>query len=141
MERFLDSGNLRAIQSSQRPVHALFPRRHRDPGLIALSLYPGAIQTNLQRDQPVSRSDFLKMVDYQGKSLLADDLIKSILKGAATHIVAAFDPKMEEHPGSYLHKCAVNNKGIATYAKTTRMQITIGSHLQTCGTRLLAYYN
>jgi hypothetical protein len=97
MERFPDSGNLRTIQSSQRPVHALFPKRHRDPGLIALSLYPGAIQRIcMQRDQPVSRSDFLKMVDCQGKSLLADDLIKSILKGAAAHIVEAFEPKMEE---------------------------------------------
>jgi NAD(P)-dependent dehydrogenase (short-subunit alcohol dehydrogenase family) len=75
------------------------------PGLTAISLHPGGIQTNLM--------NHLTAVDMPALSdmLEADGTSKSSWKtpsqGAATSLVAAFDPRLKEVNGTYLVDCQI----------------------------------
>ncbi|KAK7000344.1 hypothetical protein R3P38DRAFT_3058037 [Favolaschia claudopus] len=41
---------------------------------------------------------------------------KNMAQGAATTVVAAFDPRIEEQPGSYLVDCVVANDQVAPHS-------------------------
>ncbi|CAK9786427.1 NAD-P-binding protein [Cutaneotrichosporon oleaginosum] len=75
------------------------------PRLTAISLHPGGIQTNLMNH--LTAADMPALSDM----LEADGSSKSSWKtpsqGAATTLVAAFDPKLTEVNGTYLVDCQI----------------------------------
>ncbi|KAF8888715.1 hypothetical protein CPB84DRAFT_1462562 [Gymnopilus junonius] len=82
-------------------------------GLLAFSLHPGVIMTNLANHLDLSK-DFVSAhaVDYAMGNLEAfhsDINFKSMERGVATHIYAAFDPNLSDHNGSYLLDCHVGD--------------------------------
>ncbi|KAJ6494239.1 hypothetical protein C8R45DRAFT_900292 [Mycena sanguinolenta] len=59
------------------------------------------------------------VVDADGKPLENHNLpfeFKTIPQGAATTIVAAFDPRIADKPGAYLVDCVVDNAAVAPHA-------------------------
>ncbi|KAJ7505845.1 NAD-P-binding protein, partial [Mycena galericulata] len=64
----------------------------------AYSLHPGAIA-------PLQRAGVLGP-----DGLPSGDGIKTIPQGAATTVVAAFDPRIDDHPGAYLCDCKLANE-------------------------------
>ncbi|KAK0623785.1 putative short-chain dehydrogenase [Immersiella caudata] len=79
-------------------------------GLVALSVHPGVIATNLA-DHLDGNEDFaeLKALDQaQGnKEGWAEFEWKSADQGAATSVFAAFSPELKEHNGAYLQDCHI----------------------------------
>ncbi|KAF7369491.1 Short-chain dehydrogenase/reductase family protein [Mycena venus] len=82
----------------------------------AYSLHPGAIFTNLnssvEAKQGLADFGFLT-ADFQPTDKLA---WKTQPQGAATTVAAAFDPRLEDKPGSYLFDCVAANDQIAPHA-------------------------
>ncbi|KAI0695684.1 NAD(P)-binding protein [Cerioporus squamosus] len=80
-------------------------------GLKSFSLHPGAIITNLGRFMTDRNNDLaaLKAIDREmGHKQGLDGFeytMKTLTQGTATHVVAAFDPKLDEHNGAYLQDC------------------------------------
>ncbi|KAI0741671.1 hypothetical protein C8Q80DRAFT_148437 [Daedaleopsis nitida] len=78
-------------------------------GVKAFSLHPGLIKTNLSRsvdwntDLQGLRSLDIELGNKQRQQ--ADFHLKTLSQGTATHVVAAFDPKLDEHNGAYLQDC------------------------------------
>ncbi|RPD54320.1 NAD(P)-binding protein [Lentinus tigrinus ALCF2SS1-7] len=77
-------------------------------GLKAFSLHPGPIMTNLGRF--IDPDDFaaLNALDKALGNKEAEGVEyswKSISQGTATHVVAAFDPKLDGYNGAYLQDC------------------------------------
>ncbi|KAI0720186.1 hypothetical protein C8T65DRAFT_633744 [Cerioporus squamosus] len=70
-------------------------RRLGSKGLRAFSLHPGAIWTNLSRFT----------TDNDWAALRIQMKIKNFSQGTSTYVVAAFDPKLDEHNGAYLQDC------------------------------------
>ncbi|KAG2175318.1 hypothetical protein INT44_007806 [Umbelopsis vinacea] len=91
-------------------------KRYKFHGLVALSLHPGGIQTNLGRD--MTAADALEPVtDYQGNVIdITDFTPKTIPQGTSTHIVAAFDPSIASQSGSYLVDCQLAMDHAKPYA-------------------------
>lgn len=54
--------------------------------------------------------------DANGKPLKSLMELKSLQQGAATHIVAAFDPSIVPDNGGYLRDCQISNHAAAPYA-------------------------
>lgn len=67
--------------------------RVRERGIGVFAVHPGSILTNLGRDLPESEVAALKTQHVE---------LKTLDQGAATHLVAAFDPKMAGESGEYL---------------------------------------
>jgi NAD(P)-dependent dehydrogenase (short-subunit alcohol dehydrogenase family) len=85
-------------------------RRYKYHGLLAFSLHPGGIQTNLLRHFDIAQVLQEGVTDYKGQSFdLTAIKWKSLEVGTATHIVAAFDPSIADQNGSYLEDAQVNN--------------------------------
>ncbi|BEI93871.1 uncharacterized protein CcaverHIS019_0603300 [Cutaneotrichosporon cavernicola] len=78
------------------------------PKLTVISLHPGAIHTNLARH--LTEEDMKGMV---GQFFNEDGtpkpgvFFKSIPQGASTTLVAAFDPALKTHSGTYLTDCQI----------------------------------
>ncbi|KAG2177061.1 hypothetical protein INT43_007717 [Umbelopsis isabellina] len=112
-----------AAYGQSKTANVLFARelakRYGSKGLVAFSLHPGVIQTNLARD--VKPEEFQQPIyDAWGQefdSSLVD--YKNLGQGASTHIVAAFDPSIEKDSGSYLSSCKIANDSpfLKPYAK------------------------
>ncbi|KAF2726641.1 NAD(P)-binding protein [Polyplosphaeria fusca] len=81
-------------------------------GLLAFSLHPGVIGTNLGAhiDWAV---DFpsLQAVDraFGNAEGWKEFIFRAPQAGAATHVYAAFDPKLKDHNGAYLLDCRLAN--------------------------------
>ncbi|KAM0789213.1 hypothetical protein ACM66B_000058 [Microbotryomycetes sp. NB124-2] len=73
-------------------------------GLTSISLHPGAIWTNLV-DNSMTPTQLKEMGWTEDK--MKEFPWKDLNQGVSTHIVAAFDPGLEEHNGSYLDDCQV----------------------------------
>ncbi|GAB5587122.1 hypothetical protein Unana1_02022 [Umbelopsis nana] len=85
-------------------------RRYKDDGLLAFSLHPGGVNTNLLRHFDIAQVLKEGVTDYKGNSFdLTAVKWKSLEVGSATHIVAAFDPSIADQNGSYLEDAQVNN--------------------------------
>ena len=85
---------------------------HQSKGLVALFLHPGAIGTNLQRHQSFEELAANPPRDYWNKPMVEElqkIFFKSLSQGASTTLVAAFDPSMKTHSGSYLEDCQLND--------------------------------
>ncbi|KAJ2957932.1 hypothetical protein NQZ79_g6391 [Umbelopsis isabellina] len=86
-------------------------RRYKDKGLLAFSLHPGGIQTNLLRHFDIAKVLQEGVKDYKGNSFdLTAIKWKSIQVGTATHLVAAFDPSIADQNGSFLEDAQVHNE-------------------------------
>ncbi|KAJ7449234.1 hypothetical protein FB451DRAFT_1410965 [Mycena latifolia] len=84
----------------------------------AFSLRPGAIATNFVSSDD-ARKELLAagIVTEDGKPNLANEKLpwKTLPQGAATLVVAAFDPSLNDKPGCYLTDCAEDSKSIAPH--------------------------
>ncbi|KAI8576444.1 hypothetical protein K450DRAFT_214172 [Umbelopsis ramanniana AG] len=91
-------------------------KRYKSQGLVAFSLHPGRIQTNLGRDlRPADFAEPLK--DHEGNVYDTTGVeYKTIAEGTSTHIVAAFDPNITSQSGSYLVSCQLANNEAKAYA-------------------------
>ncbi|KAJ7607127.1 hypothetical protein DFH06DRAFT_1486611 [Mycena polygramma] len=79
------------------------------------SLHPGAIFTNImQKGEGVAAMQGLGVLDADGLPSETANF-KTIPQGAATTVVAAFDPRLNENPGAYLNDCVVANELVAVH--------------------------
>jgi len=85
-------------------LHALeLSERYGKDGLVAISLHPGAIMTNLSRH--ATEEDLALYKAFLNPDLtpnMSTGLWKSIPEGAATTLTAALDPRMDDINGGYL---------------------------------------
>lgn len=77
-------------------------------GLLAYSLHPGSIWTNISRHTKTEDLVKLGWTD-QNRNLTDNGNVKwkTLEQGAATQVLAAFDPNIEGKNGDYLEDCAV----------------------------------
>jgi retinol dehydrogenase 12 len=73
-----------------------FNRRHRDDGIVANSLHPGIIGTELARDQ-----EFIFILT----GIFAFPFMKSVPQGAATSVFVATSPEYQDNGGHYFVNC------------------------------------
>ena len=88
-----------------------FDRRHRDRGVRAAAVHPGAIQTELGRH--VDQSAFQQMIDQINQERAAAGepsyQLKTIPQGAASSVWAAAVAPAEEVGGRYCENCHVSH--------------------------------
>ncbi|KAK7039952.1 short-chain dehydrogenase/reductase family protein [Favolaschia claudopus] len=79
------------------------------------SVHPGAIFTNImQKEESLVDYQHFEILDKDGQPNPERFAWKTIPQGAATTIVAAFDPGLNDIPGTYLVDCnAANDKAAA----------------------------
>ncbi|KAJ7644664.1 hypothetical protein FB45DRAFT_1116331 [Roridomyces roridus] len=83
----------------------------------AYSLHPGAIDTNiLYYPQSIEPMKALGMLDSEGRPNKSITW-KTMGQGAATTVVAAFDPSLNDKPGTYLDDCAPANDIVGKESK------------------------
>ncbi|KAF7332890.1 Short-chain dehydrogenase/reductase family protein [Mycena venus] len=83
----------------------------------AYSLHPGGIYTNIhvkEDSAPVLQALGVLLPD--GKPNTAFGQWKTIPQGAATTVVAAFDPRLNDKPGAYLDNCVVANEKVPAHS-------------------------
>ncbi|KAJ7648769.1 hypothetical protein DFH06DRAFT_1332374 [Mycena polygramma] len=86
--------------------------------LKAYSVHPGAIYTNITLKEE-SRAYMMSVgfLDADGKPVPNPGrTFKTIPQGAATTVVAAFDPRLEDKSGSYLADCVEANEAVAPHS-------------------------
>ncbi|GAB5587120.1 hypothetical protein Unana1_02020 [Umbelopsis nana] len=109
-----------ASYGQSKTANILFARelskRYKSKGLVVFSLHPGGIRTNLGRDLSSNEFDTL-LKDYDGNPVDFSNVnFKTLPQGTATHIVAAFDPSIKSHSGSYLEDCQIANDNLKPWA-------------------------
>lgn len=83
-------------------------------GLVAFSLHPGAIWTNLGRHIPTEAWKARGILDENGNvQNTAEWTFKTLSQGASTTVVAAFDPTIVQNSGAYLVDCQVSHDDVA----------------------------
>lgn len=99
-----------------------FQQRYGDRGVLALSVHPGGIHTELGRHMTRETIDSLmKRISTSGSAPFA---WKTIPQGAATSVWAATSPDLLGHGGAYLEDCSIAevsddeapNSGVRPYA-------------------------
>ncbi|KAF8185275.1 NAD-P-binding protein [Mycena galopus ATCC 62051] len=82
----------------------------------AYSLHPGLILTNVfDKEAAITIFKAAGFLGQDGKPNTAHPW-KTIPQGAATTVVAAFDPRLSDKPGAYLDDCAVANDKVAPHS-------------------------
>ncbi|KAJ7342475.1 NAD-P-binding protein [Mycena albidolilacea] len=83
----------------------------------AYSLHPGFIDTNLLHKGDIPAA-LKKMGAFDADERPSNETYawKTIPQGAATTVTAAFDPRINDKPGSYLDDCVVANETVAPHA-------------------------
>ncbi|KAJ7339785.1 hypothetical protein DFH08DRAFT_963834 [Mycena albidolilacea] len=112
-------------QASYEPMEAYFQAKaanvlsaielsKRAKGQInAYSLHPGSVYTNMmQQKDAIAGLHKLGVLHADGRPR-EDAAFKTIAQGAATTVVAAFDPRLNDTPGAYLSDCKAANELIA----------------------------
>jgi NAD(P)-dependent dehydrogenase (short-subunit alcohol dehydrogenase family) len=97
-----------------------FQQRYGDHGVLALSVHPGGIHTELGRH--MTRETIASLLERIGPG--GDFAWKTIPQGAATSVWAATSPDLLGHGGAYLEDCSVAeigddeslNSGVRPYA-------------------------
>jgi NAD(P)-dependent dehydrogenase (short-subunit alcohol dehydrogenase family) len=95
--------------------------RYKGKGLLAYSLHPGSIDTNLQRHIDRDAEMTAGLVDYKGNSVLTPEFKsylyrKTVQQGASTTIVAAFDPSIKDQSGLFLNNAQVDISAVKPWA-------------------------
>lgn len=95
--------------------------RYKTKGLLAYSLNPGSIDTNLQRH--IDREAEMKtgIQDYNGNEMMTPEFLKHLVRktlsqGASTVIVAAFDLTIKADSGLYLDNARIDNESVKEWA-------------------------
>jgi len=92
-----------------------FARRLAGEGILAYSLHPGSIDTNLAKLIPVV--DFIRIGALDENGNRWDKFQwKTMDEGISTHLVAAFDPSIADQSGGYLLDAQVRNDLISPWA-------------------------
>ncbi|KDQ11789.1 hypothetical protein BOTBODRAFT_176980 [Botryobasidium botryosum FD-172 SS1] len=102
-----------------KTANILFSKELARRGVISFSVHPGGIRTNLQDRSPQVAQDLLKMGVFNESGEPVDTervKWKTVAQGAATHIVAAFDPSILPQSGSYLADGNVETATLAPHA-------------------------
>ncbi|KAG0645867.1 Translocon at the inner envelope membrane of chloroplasts 32 [Hyphodiscus hymeniophilus] len=77
-------------------------------GILSFAAEPGTIYTNLGRNVPPETwPAVLEMAANKGYDFKLP--YKNLNQGAATTLIAALDPSLEAHSGSYLHDSVIDN--------------------------------
>ncbi|KAJ7084513.1 hypothetical protein B0H15DRAFT_848014 [Mycena belliarum] len=85
--------------------------------LHAYSVHPGVIYTNMfVKDQSMDYLKAFGILGPDGKPNTEKYEWKTVAQGAATTVAAAFDPRVEDKPGSYLSDCVEANKDVAPHS-------------------------
>ncbi|KAJ7666692.1 hypothetical protein DFH06DRAFT_1322661 [Mycena polygramma] len=83
----------------------------------AYSLHPGIIFTNIhQRKEAIPGMQALGILGPDGLPNKEKIKWKTIPRGAATTVAAAFDPRISDKPGSYLNDATVPNESVAAHS-------------------------
>ncbi|KAK7050681.1 short-chain dehydrogenase/reductase family protein [Favolaschia claudopus] len=83
--------------------------------VLAYSLHPGAIFTNImQKEEGPAGLQAAGVLDQKGQPK-DQSVMKSIPQGAATTVVAAFDPRIEGAAGAYLNDCVPANELVSAF--------------------------
>jgi len=103
-------------QSKAALVLSAIELSKRSKGQInAYSLNPGAIYTNImQKGEATAGLQKLGILNADGQP--CSEHFKTIPQGAATTLVAAFDPTLNDKPGAYLDDCVVASEAIAPHS-------------------------
>ncbi|KAJ7626596.1 NAD-P-binding protein [Mycena polygramma] len=81
------------------------------------SLHPGVILTNnMVKEDIIPEVQKIGLLGPDGQPSTEKYPWKTIPEGAATTMVAAFDPALDDKPGSYLSDCVVANEVIAPHS-------------------------
>ncbi|KAJ7059679.1 hypothetical protein C8F01DRAFT_1059067 [Mycena amicta] len=86
----------------------------------AYSLHPGVIFTNIFARMKEAKSfppelSSMGIISEEGDPDMDKFPWKTIAQGAATTVVAAFDPRLDDTPGAYLDDCRVASEQIAAH--------------------------
>jgi NAD(P)-dependent dehydrogenase (short-subunit alcohol dehydrogenase family) len=84
-----------------------FQQRYGDHGVLALSVHPGGIHTELGRH--MTRETIASLLERIGPG--GNFAWKTIPQGAATSVWAATSPDLRGHGGAYLEDCSVAETG------------------------------
>ncbi|KAJ7358592.1 hypothetical protein DFH08DRAFT_735225 [Mycena albidolilacea] len=86
--------------------------------LVAFSVHPGAIYTNITaKEESREYLQSIGILDPDGQPARNPPFqYKTIPQGAATTVVAAFDPRIEATPGAYLADCVEDNAAVAPHS-------------------------
>ncbi|KAJ6584415.1 WW domain-containing oxidoreductase [Mycena capillaripes] len=77
----------------------------------AYSLHPGVIFTNImQKDESLPEMQKLGLLGPNGLPIQEKFTFRTLSQGAATTVVAALDPMLNDNPGAYLDDCVVANE-------------------------------
>ncbi|KAF2427732.1 short-chain dehydrogenase [Tothia fuscella] len=86
-------------------------------GILAYSVHPGGIATNLGRQLPVEELRKMGVLNKDDKPIDTAYLRwKSIPQGASRTVVAAFDPSIVDRSGAYLQDGHIDDEAVAAYA-------------------------
>jgi len=91
-------------------------KRLKGEGILTYAVHPGFILTNLARTIPKEHMLAIGAMNAEGEILLDKIPWKTLQEGISTHIVAAFDPSIKDHSGSYLADCQLQNDSVAPHA-------------------------
>ncbi|KAG6909892.1 hypothetical protein DXG01_014706 [Tephrocybe rancida] len=87
----------------------------KDTKLKAFSIHPGGAVTSLH--QHMTPEDYEKFADfYNPDGTPKGDWIRTVPQVASSHIVAGFDPSLNDKSGAYLVDCKVATEQAAPYA-------------------------
>jgi NAD(P)-dependent dehydrogenase (short-subunit alcohol dehydrogenase family) len=102
-----------------------FAKRFESMGILSYSVHPGSV-TDTPMGASVPKEDLISMGLLNPDGSPADpDEFKSIAAGAATYIVAAFDPLIKGESGSYLCDAVVSQDKVATHAKDPEAAVNL----------------
>ncbi|KAJ6595039.1 short-chain dehydrogenase [Mycena vulgaris] len=83
----------------------------------AYSLHPGVIYTNItQKEDSIANMQAAGILGPDGLPNKTKFEWKTIPQGAATTVVAAFDPELDATPGAYLNDCVVATASVAPHS-------------------------
>ncbi|KAK7026290.1 short-chain dehydrogenase/reductase family protein [Favolaschia claudopus] len=109
--RYLESKAANAVWATE-----LARRAGQEGGVGVFSLHPGDIYTNIMQKEQ-NKVDLIAMgiLNPDGTPAADKHTFKTIPQGAATTVVAAFDPRIEDHSGSHLWDCTIANDKLAPF--------------------------
>ncbi|KAJ7146649.1 hypothetical protein C8R44DRAFT_724396 [Mycena epipterygia] len=106
------------LQSKSANILTAIELSKRSKGAInAYSLHPGVIYTNMvQKEESAAELQATGMLGPDGLPNTERFHWKTIPQGAATTVVAAFDPRLNDKPGAYLDDCVVATNSVSAHS-------------------------
>jgi len=100
-----------------KTANILFSRELARRGVTSFSLHPGSIETNLAAAVPIEALIKLGVYNEKREPLNSERFPRKTLgEGTSTHIVAAFDPAIIPHSGSFLEDANVREDRVVPHA-------------------------